>query len=106
MVVRIDEEKVKQIADFYGLKNQMKQLAEECCELSVEALHYLRERGGTERISEEIVDVLIMIQQIIYLLRNDTEKLEKYANFKLDRQLGRIKTEREYYRKISVEEEK
>ena len=90
MVVRIDDEKVKQLADFYGLKNQLKQLAEECSELSVEALHYTRERGGTERISEEIVDVLIMIQQIIYLLRNDTEKLEKYADYKMDRQLGRI----------------
>ena len=93
MVVRIDEEKVKKIADYYGWNSQLRQLAEECCELSVEALHYLRERGGTERISEEIVDVLIMIQQIIYLLKNDTEKLEKYADFKLDRQLGRIERE-------------
>ena len=90
MVIRIDEEKVKQIADFYGLKNQLKQLAEECSELSVESLHYIREREETERVSEEIVDVLIMIQQVIYLLRDDTEKLEKYADFKLDRQLGRI----------------
>ena len=90
MVIRIDEEKVKRIADYYGLKNQLRQLAEECSELSVESLHYIRERGATERLSEEIVDVLIMIQQIIYLLRNDTEKLEKYADFKLDRQLGRI----------------
>ena len=90
MVIRIDEEKVKQIADFYGLKNQLRQLAEECSELSVESLHYIRERGATERLSGEIVDVLIMIQQIIYLLRNDSEKLEKYADFKLDRQLGRI----------------
>ena len=95
MVIKIDEEKVKQIADFYGLKNQLKQLAEECCELSVESLHYIRERGGTERVSEEIVDVLIMIQQVIYLLRDDTEKLEKYADFKLDRQLSRIKREQE-----------
>ena len=90
MVIKIDEEKVKRIADYYGLKNQLRQLAEECSELSVEALHYTRERGGTERISEEIVDVLIMIQHIIYLLRNDIEKLEKYADFKLDRQLDRI----------------
>ena len=95
MVIRIDEEKVKQIADHYGLRNQLKQLAEECCELSIEALHYTRERGGTERMSEEIVDVLIMIKQIIYLLKNDTEKLEKYAEFKLDRQLSRIKKEQE-----------
>ena len=93
MVIKIDEEKVKRIADYYGWNNQLKQLAEECSELSVEALHYTRERGGTERISEEIVDVLIMIQQIIYLLKNDTEKLEKYADFKLDRQLGRIERE-------------
>ena len=93
MVIKIDEEKVKKIADYYGWNSQLRQLAEECCELSVEALHYTRERGGTERISEEIVDVLIMIQQIIYLLKNDIEKLEKYADFKLDRQLGRIERE-------------
>ena len=95
MVIRIDEEKVKRIADHYGWNNQLRQLAEECCELSVEALHCIREREETERISEEMVDVLIMIQQIIYLLRNDTEKLEKYADFKLDRQLSRIKREQE-----------
>ena len=93
MVIKIDDEKVKKIADYYGWNSQLRQLAEECSELSVEALHYTRERGGTERISEEIVDVLIMIQQIIYLLRNDVEKLEKYADFKLDRQLSRIKKE-------------
>ena len=93
MYIRIESDKVKEIADHYGLKNQLRQLAEECCELSVEALHYTRERGGTERISEEIVDVLIMIQQIIYLLRNDTEKLEKYAEFKVNRQLDRIQRE-------------
>lgn len=95
MNVRIDEEKVKRIADYYGWDSQLRQLAEECCELSVESLHYIRERGATERLSEEIVDVLIMIQQIIYLLRNDTEKLEKYADFKLYRQLSRIEREQE-----------
>ena len=95
MNVRIDEEKVKRIADHYGWNNQLRQLAEECSELSVEALHYIRERGETERISEEIVDVLIMIQQIIYFLRDDTKKLEKYADFKLDRQLRRIEREQE-----------
>ena len=93
MVIRIDEEKVKQIADFYGLKNQLRQLAEECCELSVEALHYTREKGGTERISEEIVDVLIMIQQVIHLLGCGHEDIEQYAEFKIDRQLKRIEEE-------------
>ena len=93
MVIRIDEEKVKQIADFYGLKNQLKQLEEECCELSVEALHYIREEGGTERMFEEMADVLIMIQQIIHLLGCGREDIEKYAEFKVNRQLSRIQRE-------------
>ena len=95
MVIRIDEAKVKKIADYYGLKNQMKQLAEECCELSVEALHYTRERGGTERLFEEMADVLIMIQQVIHLLGCGREDIEKYAEFKIDRQLRRIEKEQE-----------
>ena len=44
-----------------------------------------------------------MIQQIIYLLKNDTEKLEKYADFKLDRQLSRIEREHEQIIKICIE---
>lgn len=95
MVIKIDEEKVKQIADYYGLKNQLKQLAEECSELSVESLHYIREGRGIERISEEIADVLIMIQQIIYLIGHGYGDIEKYAEFKLDRQLSRIEREQE-----------
>ena len=95
MVIRIDEEKVKRIADYYGWNNQLKQLAEECCELSVESLHYIREGRGIERISEEIADVLIMVQQIVYLIGHGYGDIEKYAEFKLDRQLSRIEREQE-----------
>ena len=93
MDIKIDEEKVKRIADYYGWNSQLKQLAEECCELSVEALHYLRERGGTERMFEEMADVLIMIQQVIHLFGCGREDIEKYAEFKVNRQLGRIQRE-------------
>lgn len=95
MVIRIDEEKVKRIADYYGWNSQLKQLAEECCELSAEALHCIRERRETERISEEIADVLIMINQIIYLIGHGYGDIEKCAEFKLDRQLRRIEREQE-----------
>ena len=95
MVIRIDEEKVKRIADYYGWNNQLKQLAEECSELSVESLHYIKEGRGIERISEEMADVLIMIQQIIYLIGHGYGDIEKYAEFKLDRQLSRIEREQE-----------
>lgn len=93
MVIKIDEEKVKKIADYYGWNSQLKQLAEECSELSVESLHYIREGRGIERISEEMADVLIMIQQIVYLIGHGYEDIEKYAEFKLDRQLRRIDRE-------------
>lgn len=95
MVIRIDNEKVGRIADYYGWDSQLRQLAEECCELSVESLHYIRERGATERLSEEIADVLIMIQQIVYLLGHGYGDIEKCAEFKLDRQLSRIEEEQE-----------
>ena len=95
MDIKIDEEKVKRIADYYGWNNQLKQLAEECCELSVESLHYIREGRGIEKIFEEMADVLIMIQQIIYLIGHGYEDIEKCAEFKLDRQLKRIEREQE-----------
>ena len=103
MVIRIDEEKVKRIADYYGWNNQLKQLAEECSELSVESLHYIKEGRGIERISEEMADVLIMIQQIIYLIGHGYGDIEKYAEFKLDRQLSRIEREHEQIIKICIE---
>lgn len=95
MYIHMNEEAIKSVADYYGLANQLKQLAEECSELSVEALHYIREGRGIERISEEIADVLIMIQQIIYLIGHGYGDIENYAEFKLDRQLSRIKREQE-----------
>ena len=95
MDIKIDEDKVKRIADYYGWNSQLRQLAEECSELSVEALHYIREGRGIERISEEMADVLIMIQQIVYLLGHGYGDIEKCAEFKLDRQLSRIEREQE-----------
>ena len=92
MYIRTESDKVKKIAEYYGLRNQLKQLAEECSELSVESLHYIR-KGGTERLFEEMADVLIMIQQVIHLLGCGREDIEKYAEFKIDRQLRRIEQE-------------
>ena len=93
MVIRIDEEKVKRIADHYGWNNQLRQLAEECSELSVEALHCIRERGETERLSEEMADVEIMIEQIVYLAKIDRKDIEECIQYKLERQMKRIEDE-------------
>ena len=55
MNVYADEEKVKKIADHYGIKNQLRQLAEECSELSVESSHSAR-KGTTVKIIEEMAE--------------------------------------------------
>ena len=88
----INDERIKTIADHYGIKKQLRQLAEECSELAVEASHSAR-KGTTVKIIEEIADVQIMIEQIIYLARIDRCDIQDCINFKLDRQMKRMEKE-------------
>ena len=94
MNVYVDEDKVKEIAEHYGLKNQLRQLAEECSELSVESSHSAR-KGTTVKIIEEMADVMIMIEQVIYLAKIDKCDIEDCINYKINRQLKRIEEEEE-----------
>lgn len=82
---------IRTIADHYGMKRQLAQLTEECCELSAEACHQIRDRGCTFDFVGEIVDVSIMLIQIIYLLDLPLEIYKKVMENKLERQLERIK---------------
>lgn len=88
----IEDERIKTIADHYGIKKQMRQLAEECAELAVEASHSAR-KGTTVKIIEEMADVEIMVEQIIYLAKIDRCDIQDCINFKLDRQMKRIEEE-------------
>ena len=85
----IDDERIKTIADHYGIKKQLRQLAEECSELAVEASHSAR-KGTTVKIIEEMADVEIMIEQIIHLAEIDRCDIQDCINFKLDRQMKRM----------------
>ena len=86
----MEKDKLQMIADHYGIKEQMRQLAEECSELAVEANHSAR-KGTTVKIIEEIADVLIMMEQVIYLAKIDKCDIEDCINYKLERQMKRIK---------------
>lgn len=90
----MEKDKLQMIADHYGIKKQLRQLAEECSELAVEASHSAR-KGTTVKIIEEIADVQIMIEQIIYLAKIDKCDIEDCINYKLDRQIKRIKEEKD-----------
>lgn len=89
----IMEEKLKTIADHYGLENQLRQLAEECSELAVEANHSARKGSITVRLIEEIADVEIMIDQIRYLAGIQERDILETRFYKIERQMKRIKKE-------------
>lgn len=89
----MEKDKLRMIADHYGIKKQLRQLAEECSELAVEASHSAR-KGLTVGIIEEIADVEIMIEQIIHLAKIDRCDIQDCINFKLDRQMKRIEAEK------------
>ena len=59
----------------------------------MEASHSAR-KGTTVKIIEEMADVLLMIEQVIYLAEIDMCDIEDCINYKLDRQLERIKEEK------------
>ena len=59
----------------------------------MEASHSAR-KCVTVKIIEEMADVLLMIEQVIYLSEIDMCDIEDCINYKLDRQLERIKEEK------------
>ena len=89
----IKSPRIMEIADHYGIEKQLHQLAEECSELAVEASHSAR-KGVTVKIIEEMADVLLMIEQIVYLSGIAIEDIDECIRFKIDRQLDRIKEEK------------
>lgn len=82
-----DREQIKAIAEHYGYANQKNKLVEELAELICAIA-----RNDIGNILEELADVEIMIDQMIFLL--DYEKpVEAMRRFKLERQMLRIKEE-------------
>jgi NTP pyrophosphatase (non-canonical NTP hydrolase) len=100
------ENAIKQIADKYGYDAQSRQLIEECAELTqaVNKLWRLEQKQNRtitqdidlsfakEHLVEELADVSIMVEQILYLLDcNSDFEIEKAK--KIKRQLERMKVE-------------
>lgn len=87
------DEKLRMIADHYGLETQLRQLAEECSELAVEANHSARYGNITIRLIEEIADVEIMLEQIRYLAKIQESDILETRFYKIERQMKRIRKE-------------
>ena len=99
------DERLKQIADHYGLDEQLNMLQEECAELIQAVNKYKRTR--TTAIVEEMADVYIMLYQITYLLNKEVASVDVedyialWMEKKIRRQLERIQNESELGHKDS-----
>lgn len=89
--------KFLEIAEFYGLPNQLYILAEETSELTQASLKYVRDlsKGRRDNLIEEMADVIIVLNQIRHLLRIRDDELHKVIEEKTERQLRRIEQEKE-----------
>ena len=93
------DERIKKIAEHYGFESQREQLIEECAEMiqasqkckrnDIQNAQQYRERF--DNFKEEVADVLIMAQQLRYLL--GVRDIDDIIDKKLDRQIQRIKDE-------------
>ena len=82
---------VKTICDKYGRIIESSVAIEECAELSQCVSKEIRGEHNVGHMEEEIGDVLIGISDLIYIYGLDEKKIQRWIDFKLNRQIGRIK---------------
>ena len=98
-----NDEKIRYIADYYGIDSQIGQLYEEMGEL-MQVINKLKRSAGIGQptgarfgeclkgVYEETADVRIVLGQITYLL-DGNEEVDRIIQEKLDRQIKRIEEE-------------
>lgn len=81
--------KYQKIIEHYGVNNQLKKLTEEVYELQESIL----EQHNIEHILEEYADVEVILEQIKQYFKLDDDKIELIKDYKVARQLYRIRNE-------------
>ena len=76
----------------FGKDSQMKMAIEEMSELIKELCKNFRGAGNTDAIAEEIADVEIMLEQLIYIF-DCTDKVVEWEEYKI-RRLGQMLNKR------------
>ena len=91
------DKQIKAIADYYGIHSQLIKLIEEMSEVTKEITKLLNATEDKKIIDiyrntlpEELADLSIMLDQVIYLL-DCKEKVEAERRYKVLRQLERIR---------------
>lgn len=99
------KEKLLKIIEHYGVNNQQRKLMEEIFELQESiTIHELKSSAEYEipltelvdtryHIIEELADCLVILKQFQHYYEITDEQIEGIMNYKIDRQLERIKNE-------------
>lgn len=103
------ENSIKEIANHYGLEKQLDQTVEECSELIQAIMKWKRGDspdvlGLIYHVAEEVADVWIMLNQLTELDDDIFEATIEDVDDKLERQLERIKFERQIKNLIKTKE--
>lgn len=87
------EQKLKalRILQHYDSKAQMIKCCEELSELETAILQHISKGQCQDKILEEMADTYIMLEQLLCIMPFGDNILEDKINFKLDRQLQRIR---------------
>lgn len=86
------DERIKQIAEYYGYESQIDQTCEECGEFIVARSKVRRNvPGAWDNLVEEVADLSIMVDQMKLIIGED--KINKIREQKIGRQLDRIAQE-------------
>ena len=78
------------LATYYGKEHQELKTLEELEELTTELINNIKTEGVTSNTPSEISDVLIMLYQLIFIY-NIGDDIENITEFKINRQIDRIK---------------
>ena len=87
----MDERKIKEILDNYSAEAQTIKAIEELAELQAELSRMLIRQGNRDAMKGELADVFIMITQLMAIFDIDPAELDEIVEFKLDRQIRRIR---------------
>ena len=84
--------KALMILQAYDANGQKMKCCEELAELETALLKHINKGGNIDEVLEEMADALIMIEQVKWLMPFGENRLEQMIDFKLDRQLRRIRS--------------
>lgn len=87
----MDEIKIAKILRHYSPEAQTVKAIEELSELQTELARLLNKQGSIEAMKGELADVFIMIPQLMVIFDVDPTELDEIVEFKLDRQIRRIR---------------